>query len=755
MSGFLELSQGMAMALKSLQMYTAAHPRTQEAVAASHAQLTALLAGQERMQFVASAGRAFVDGQVVEVRSPQLTSLIRQVSERGLNGFRFERGVTAGEYLAFLQVLILKPQRIEEQGGFEALLAAEGVQHIKVSQTRYEEVREGDGEAAAARETRAPAFDAAPAPPPPSPTPSPDSLVKVIREALMAALGAGDRPSGSGEAGGLQALLPADLSGLGPLGYQLGLGEGMPTPVQLATLRQVLMSLSPEMQLGLLAGLATLPPHPEGLALGVRALAGEMLAVATSSMLGKGATWTQLRGPLQEILRPLPDREALVRALAVHLRSMGQDASQVGNLLRHLDWEHLSLEARLLKVLEEGHLFELSHEQRLAFLRELLDLRRFDEFLRVQDILLEVLRSDLVELRLKAVQTLAGIARWAADPGLPFEIEGPLAEALRAHFAWESDPPVHRWNAEALEALLAALVQRGDLVHALADLSELQGLCEFQEEQAAWRNDALARLQASLARPALLEAAAGQIFLRERDQLAAEVYPYFQALGEPMALHLIGRLGGEQDRTRRGRLVEAVRSLGPAAIPPLLEALGSPAWYLVRNALTLLGDLGDAGSLPPIVPLLRHPEPRVRRTAVRALWKLGGPAAEPHLLARLRDTDPETLQEVLFVLGQMRSETALAPLSEMAQDRRTPERTRLQMLDALAHIGSPKSIPVLVELLRRKGFFGSAEPLSVRLAAARALGALPDPGARAQLQKILDSEPKGEDRDALHRTVTP
>ncbi|HEX9011201.1 MAG TPA: HEAT repeat domain-containing protein [Holophagaceae bacterium] len=754
MSGFLELSQGMAMALKSLQMYTAAHPRTQEAVAASHAQLTALLAGQERMQFVASAGRAFVDGQVVEVRSPQLTALIRQVSERGLNGFRFERGVTPEEFLAFLQILILKPQRIEEQGGFEALLAAEGVRHIKVSQTRYEEVREGDG--GEAREDRAPAFDAPPPPPAPAPTPSPDSLVKVIREALLAALGgAGDRPSGSGEAGGLQNFLPADLSGLGPLGYQLGLGEGMPTPVQLATLRQVLMSLTPERQLGLLAGLATLPAHPQGLALGVRALAGEMLAVATSSILGKGTTWTQLRGPLQEILRPLPDREALVRALAVHLRSMGQDASQVENLLRHLDWEHLSLEARLLKVLEEGHLFELSHEQRLAFLRELLDLRRFDDFLRVQDILLEVLRSDLVELRLKAVQTLAGIARWAADPGLPPEIEGPLAEALRAHFAWETDPPVHRWNTEGLEALLAALVQRGDLVHALADLSELQGLCEFQEEQAAWRNDALARLQGSLARPALLEAAAGQIFLRDRDQLAAEVYPYFQALGQPMALHLIGRLGGEQDRTRRGRLVEAVRSLGPAAIPPLMEALGSPAWYLVRNALTLLGDLGDAGSLPPVVPLLRHPEPRVRRTAVRALWKLGGPASEPHLVARLKDTDPETLQEVLFVLGQMRSEAALAPLSEMAQDRRAAERTRLQALDALAHIGSPKSIPILAELLRRKGFFGSAEPLSVRLAAARALSTLGDPEARAQLQRILDSEPKGEDREALHRAVTP
>ena len=748
MSGFLELTQGMAMAIKSLQMYTAAHPRTQEAVAASHAQLAALLADQERMQFVASAGKAFVDGQVVEARSPQLTALIRQVSERGLNGFRFERGVTAEEYLAFLQTLILKPQRIEEQGGFEAILATQGVRHIQVSQTRYEEVREGEG-GQADREERAPAFEA----PAQAPSPSPDSLVKVIREALLAALGPGGKPGT--EAGGLQNFLAADLSGLGPLGYQLGLGEGMPTPVQLATLRQVLMGLSPEMQLGLLAGLATLPPHPQGLALGVKALAGEMLAVASSSLLGKGATWTQLRGPLQEILRPLPDREALVRALAVHLRSMGQDAAQVEHLLHHLDWEHLSLEARLLKVLEEGYLFELTHEQRLAFLRELLDLRRFDEFIRIQDILLEVLRSELPELRLKAIQTLAGIARWAGDPGLPFDIEGPLAEALRAHFAWEADPPLHRWNAEALEALLAALVQRGDLALALTDLSELQGLCAFQEEQAAWRNEALTRLRASLARPALLEAAAGQIFLVEKDRLAEAVYPYFEALGEPMAQHLLGRLGGEQDRTRRGRLVEAIRSLGPAALPSLRETLGTPAWYLVRNALTLLGDLGDAGTLPAIVPLLRHPEPRVRRTAVRALWKLGGPTAEPHLVARLKDTDAETLQEILFALGQMRSEAALGPLAEMAQDKRIVERIRLQVVAALAHIGSPKAIPLLAELLRRKGFFGGAEPLALRLAAARALAVLPAPEARAQLQRLLEAEPKGEDRDALLRAVGP
>jgi hypothetical protein len=519
------------------------------------------------------------------------------------------------------------------------------------------------------------------------------------------------------------------------------------------------MGLSPEVQLGLLAGLATLPEHPAGLALGVKALAGEILAVATSTALAKGASWMQLRGPVQEILRPLPDREALVRTLAAHLRTSGQDASQAEAILRHLDWESLSLEAKLVKVLEEGHLFELSLEQRLALMRELLDLRRFDAFLRIQEALLDGLRSDRSDLRMKAIQTLAGVARWAHDPGLPPGGEGPLAEGLRAHFAWEPDPPAHRWTTEALDSMLASLVLRGELEAVVSDLRELEGLCAFLEEQHPWRNEALARLHLTLARPDLLDAAVDQALHLERERMVEVLHPYLEFIGDPMARHLVARLGGENDRTRRGRLVEAVRSMGSSSLPALLDALGSPAWFLVRNALTLLSDLGDAGCLPSILPLLRHPEPRVRRSAVRALWKLGGPVAEPHLLAHMKDTDAETMQEILFALGQLRSEGGLAQVAELAQDKRVVERLRIQALDTLGLIASPKAVPTLLECLRRKGFFGGGEAPAIRLAAARALAAVETPEALAALQRVAAAEPKGEEREQfrhlLERPVQP
>ncbi len=781
MSDFLQLAQSLAVALKALQMYTAQHPRAQEGLAGAHAAFERWLAQQERLQFVVSGSKAFVDGQVQDTRSPHVAALVRLVSERGISGFVFERGVRSDELLTFLEGLATKPPKLEEQGGFEALLRSSGVVNIKVSQTRYQEVSEGEE---VASPDKAPALS--PAPPPISP--SPENLVKFIRDALLTSItkgatstsgstqrasapafgttsggaGSGTLGGDSGSSGGifenggsgpLAGFGPADLSGLGPLGRELGLGEGMPTPGQLGTLRQVLMGLSPEAQLGLLAGLGSLPEHPAGLALGVKSLSGEVLAAATSTLLAQGVTWAQLRGPLQDILRPMADRERLVRILSSHLRLAGQEASQAETILRHLEWESLSLEAKLLKVLEEGYLFELSLEERLALLRELLDLRRFNDFIHIQEVLLETLRSERPELRLRVIQTLNGMARWAHAPGLPPEGEGPFAEGLRAHFAWEPEPPVHRWATEAIESLLAALVLRGELAPVLSDLQELEGLCAFLEEQHPWRNEALARLRASLQRPALLDAAIARAFALERDQMILEVHPYFEFIGDPMARHLVARLGDENDRTRRGRLVEAVRSMGSAALPALMNALTSPAWFLVRNALTLLSDLGDAGSVTAILPLLRHPEPRVRRTAVRALWKLGGPVAEPHLLAQMKDTDVETMQEILFALGQLRSEGSLPQVIELAQDKRVLEKLRIQALDTLGHIASPKSLPVLLECLRRKGFFGGGETQPIRLAAAKALVALGTPEALVALKKAVEGEPKGEEREAMRRLL--
>ncbi len=794
MKDFLPIAQALAMGLKGIQMYTAAHPRSQDALKNAHAALGEWLRDTPQLQFVVASGKAFVNGLPVEVHGPHMTALVRTLTDRHVSGFIFQAGVSAKDLQVMLEILLLKPQRLEELGGVQALLDKNGITSLRVSQIQYREVREGEGgdgageaaqvaapatfPAAATPRPALPAAAAAPsapspaspsAPPPPRPTGAesggwaiptsgeyrafgpPEQLLLLVRQALLRTLPpppVRDRLTGIGSAI-LDGFEPADLSSLGALGQSLGLTDNMPTTAQLGVLRQVLMDLPPERQMSILAGISTLPDRPQGLGLGIKALAPELLSVAVSTLLSRNIPWEALEEPLHTILSPLPDQAGLTRALGTHLRGMNMDASPVEGIQRRLSWEALSPEAKLVKVLEEGALFRLSVEQRLALLRELLDSRRTEAMVRCLDRLLDALQSDHAELRGQAAETLLGMAHWALDPGLPAEVENPMDHGLRAHFGWESDPLVHRHSSEALQRLMLAPLQRGQLVLLAEELQELENHAAMLNEAHPWRTEALGQLKLALQTPEAMDMALQCLFRHDKEQAAVVTAIYYEMLGGPMVRHLIQALGKEPDRARRGRIMDALRTYGPLAMQPLREALGGAIpWYLARNLLTLVSESGDAGSLPAILPLLRAKEVRVQRTAVRAAWKLGGPAAEPHLLALLKDSDAETQLEIIFGLGQLRSESAVPVLLESAQDRKLPEPLRLKVLETLALIQSPRSVQPLVELIRKKGFFSGSESPGIRLGAAKALAAI-WPAGRQGLQELANAEPKGELKDAF------
>ncbi len=799
MPTFIETAQALEVALKALQMYTAQHPRTINSLEAAKLSLVDWIAEKPTLHMAVAADKVFANGVKVEGSSPHLKALAKRFSDRMIAGFIIQKDLDDADLLAMLNLLLLKPAKIEELGGPGPILERAGVTRIRVSLTRYKEVGEGgdadgDGEndagpgameespgesgakaekeaikesveepvkesggefgwdsgkdsssadAMSLEEAEALALSMLLGPP--------EQLIDIVRGAFGEILGG----MAVGEGLNLATLQPAFLGNLGAMGYQLGLGEGMPSMAQLGVLRQVLLSLPPEAQLSLLAGMATLPGKPEGLALGIQELAPEILSVAGTTLLGQGHPWNHLQGPLQDVLRPLPQRESMVRALAIHMRQLGYDGNLAEALLRRLDWDAMTLEAKVVRALESRQLWDLSLEQRLAFLRELLEQERSEAFQRVLDRVLETLTVDDQNLRLAATQTLAGVTHWIREPGLPQDTEGPLTQKLEAHFAVESSAPIHQAATEALSSILGALVLRGDLASAQACIMELQDLCGIHEEIQDWRQEGLDQLKQRLVRNESVDRILQLLFEVDKERLRAEIIPFLEWLGPVAPGFLMARLGEETDRPRRGRLLEALRFLGPAAVDTVQDAMNSDTWFLVRNALNLLSDIGDAGSLPKVVPLLRHADGRVRRAAVRAMWKLGGPAAEPHLLSILKETDPETKFEVLFALGQVKTATSAPAVLELAEDRRGSERLRLKALETLGDIGAVAAIPALAELLKKKKtFFGtSSETFEIRIGVAKALLGIGTPEARWVLQKVVEAESKGSERDAMQRIL--
>ncbi len=764
MATILEVIQSLEFAVKSMQMYTAQHPRAQAAIQSVRQNIETWIGDKPSLHLAVAQDKIFADSVKVEGQSPHMSAMSKRFAERMIAGFIIQKNVAEPDIIAMLDLLTLKPAKIEELGGPTQILESKGVTGIRVSQTRYKEIGEGDGgqegEEAAPAPIPSPGFDAGEdataSVPELLPTPGPpEHLVNIVREALSGILTMSVPAAGSGDSGLLLSKIqPAFLGNLGPLGYQLGLGEGMPSMAQMAVLRQVIEGLPPESQLSLLGGLATLPAKPEGLALGVRELSPIILSQAVITLLQQGIPWSHLQGILQDILRPLSDRESLARALSIRMREAGLDGDLAEALLRRMDWEALSLEAKVVRALEEGQLWDLSLEQRLAFLRELLDEDRSAAFLRILDRILETLQMEDASLRLAAAQTLAGIAHWARHPGLPRDGEDTLLQKLQTHFTFEPQASVHRNTTEALSAILAAIIWRGELAHGQAGLTELRDLCGILDTIPPWRQEGLDQLHTRLCQPDLLGRVMEILCESDKELAASEIIPYLEWLGPESASALMAKLGNESDRTRRGRIIEALRTLGPAAVPVVRLSLQDPAWYLVRNALNLLGDLGDAGSLGEVIPLMRHRDGRVRRAAVRAAWKLGGPTSEPHLVAILKDTDPETQFEILFALGQINATNSAPVVVELAEDRRASERLRLKALETLGQIGSTPTIPLLIELIKRKGFFGAvSESFDIRLGVAKALQGIGSPEARWALQKLVESQGKGPERIAMQRVL--
>lgn len=793
MASLADLAAALQKALKSQQMYGDGHPRAVDDLELLHRAFTAWLEDSGTLQIAAAETRLLVDGVPFEGGTVHTAALHRMLRERALPGFVFIKGLRAEELRALLQLLRLKGERLEEAGGAAAFLEAQGVAHVRPTQARYLEVHEGEAAGPASQEPPPPPAERRE--PPPSvpvdvPPGAPPNLVVVVKEALRSTFGeprngessgsfriprpapeggdegmpdlgpGGGTGSGPGAApgpagpGSVLQIIPAYLGDLGPMGYNIGLGEGMPTAAQMAVLRAALETLAPEAQLGMLAGLPTLPAKPQGLALGIKELAGEILGLATVGLLKRQVPWAHLQGVLQTILRPLPERDAMGRALAIHMREHGFDGDLAEGLLRHVRWEGMSLEARVVQVLEEGQLWAISLEQRLAFLRELLDTGRDDAFLRVLGLVTDALTAEDAAVRLVAAQTLRGVAPWAREPGLPSGAERDLAEKLKAHFAWEPAEPVHLHTSETLRLLLPLWVERGELGETRDFLTSLEALSALQGGDQPWRTWALEQARERLAAPDLLAKAYPRLFLPDRERVASESLPYFQWLGEVAIRYLVVALGQESDRHWRGRLLELLRGTGAQAIPPLREALRSPAWYLVRNALNLLAELGDAGSAEAVQPHLRHADGRVRRAAVRALWKLLGPGCAPALGALLPDTDPETQMEILFGLGQAKAAEAAPSVLALALDARAPEKLRLRAFDTLPLLGAATAVAPLAELFkRRKGLFGGAEPFEIRLAAAKALKGIGSPEARWALMKAVEAEPKGRERAAFEQVL--
>jgi HEAT repeat protein len=145
----------------------------------------------------------------------------------------------------------------------------------------------------------------------------------------------------------------------------------------------------------------------------------------------------------------------------------------------------------------------------------------------------------------------------------------------------------------------------------------------------------------------------------------------------------------------------------------------------------------------------------VRREAVQALGLIGGPKAISLLVKALTDNDIRIRSMAAINLGKIGKTTGLIPLLEVVQakDFQKSDPTEIKaFFDAIGMIGSNEALPVLRQLLEKKGWFGRGKVDEVRIGAARAIATIGTPEAKMILQSGRESKDESV-RDACSRAM--
>ncbi|MGB3340446.1 MAG: HEAT repeat domain-containing protein [bacterium] len=76
-----------------------------------------------------------------------------------------------------------------------------------------------------------------------------------------------------------------------------------------------------------------------------------------------------------------------------------------------------------------------------------------------------------------------------------------------------------------------------------------------------------------------------------------------------------------EDIALKSKLVDIMKNIGKESVEMLVENLGSNEWYIRRNIIAMLGDIGDKSVLPDVERLLADEDDRVRLELVRTFAK--------------------------------------------------------------------------------------------------------------------------------------
>ncbi len=190
--------------------------------------------------------------------------------------------------------------------------------------------------------------------------------------------------------------------------------------------------------------------------------------------------------------------------------------------------------------------------------------------------------------------------------------------------------------------------------------------------------------------------------------------------------------------TRR-HLFNTIVLFGKDIRPSVEERIKNPEWYVVRQMVSLLGEIGDDRALDAIESAYGNPDPRVKKEVMKTLVRIPSARSTAFLIRVLDEEDQGLVSQAIISLGMLKDPGAIDILGKIAirwEPFADTQDAKREAIKALGIIGDPRAVPYLTNVLFKKAWFGKKTNEEVRSLAAYSLGMIGGEDAFGAIEQV-------------------
>ncbi len=217
----------------------------------------------------------------------------------------------------------------------------------------------------------------------------------------------------------------------------------------------------------------------------------------------------------------------------------------------------------------------------------------------------------------------------------------------------------------------------------------------------------------------------GEVINNGRD-IPGELLQEFSSLLNVNSIpHFISILGEMNDISSRRIVISILTEVGRKDVALVANGLNNNKWYVVRNIIYILRQIGDRSSIQHLVRIVGHHEKRVRKEAVFALGEMGSDEVLHILKDRMSDAALPVRIAAFRAVGQMGTALSKKVVLEQISTKQFRDKSfseKKEILRILSRWKEKDVIDYLIKIATKKAFFKRVKNNETRAAAIHCLG---------------------------------